>query len=114
MSSDPPEAKRGADARRRAPRLGGQMNFSKVQSSFEAAAKQAGLLGTLFWWDLGNNRVEHRALVERAQQARLDTDLLPPAVKPASAFRRAWRAAARRLGDELLPREIADTADQIV
>ncbi|MBI1944681.1 MAG: hypothetical protein HYS27_03235 [Deltaproteobacteria bacterium] len=90
------------------------MNFAKVQSSFEAAVKQAGLLGTLFWWDLGNNRVDHERLVERADAAALDRSLLPPAIKPATGFRRAWRAAARRIGDDLLLREIADTPDQIV
>lgn len=90
------------------------MNFGKVQSSFEAAAKQAGLLGTLFWWDLGSNRVEHRVLVERADEAGLDRTLLPSAVKPATAFRRAWRAAARRMSDDLLLREIAETPEQLV
>ena len=90
------------------------MNFAKVQSSFEAAVQRASLLGTLFWWDLGNNRVEHKRLVERADAAGLDRALLPPAVKATTAFRRAWRAAARRIGDDLLLREIADTPDQIV
>ncbi|MBI1948598.1 MAG: hypothetical protein HYS27_23120 [Deltaproteobacteria bacterium] len=90
------------------------MNFGKVQSSFETAAKQAGLLGTLFWWDLGNNRVDHRILLEHADKAGLDKSLLPSAVKPATAFKRAWRAAARRIGDGLLLREIAETPDQIV
>lgn len=90
------------------------MNFGKVQSSFEAVAQQAGLLGTLFWWDLGNNRVDHAALVTRADAAGLDRALLPSAVKPATAFKRAWRAAARRIGDDLMVREIADTPDQIV
>jgi hypothetical protein len=90
------------------------VNFGKVQSSFEAVAKEAGLLGTLFWWDLGNNRVEHRVLVERAEQAGLDRALLPSAVKAATAFKRAWRAAARRIGDDLLLREIAETPDQLV
>lgn len=90
------------------------MNFAKVQSSFEAAVQQASLLGTIFWWDLGNNRVDHKRLVERADAAGLDRALLPPAVKATTAFRRAWRAAARRIGDDLLLREIADTPDQIV
>lgn len=90
------------------------MNFGKVQGSFEAVAKQAGLLGTLFWWDLGNNRIEHRALIERADHAGLDKALLPSAVKPATAFKRAWRAAARRSSDDLLLREIAETPDQLV
>jgi hypothetical protein len=90
------------------------MNFGKVQSSFEAAAKQAGLLGTLFWWDLGNNRVEHSALTARADEAGLDRTLLPSAVKPATAFKRAWRAAARRASDDVLLREIAETPDQLV
>lgn len=90
------------------------MNFGKVQSSFEAVAQQAGLLGTLFWWDLGNNRVDHAALVTRADAAGLDRALLPSAVKPATAFKRAWRAAARRISDDLMVREIADTPDQIV
>ena len=90
------------------------MNFGKVQSSFEAAANKAGLLGTLFWWDLGNNRVEHRALVEHADQAGLDKALLPSAVKAATAFKRAWRAAARRSSDDLLLREIAETPEQLV
>lgn len=90
------------------------MNFSKVQTTFAAAAERAGLLGTLFWWDLGNNRVEHRKLVEHADEAGLDKLLLPPAIKPATAFKRAWRAAARRIDDDLLLREIADTPDQVV
>lgn len=90
------------------------MNFGKVQSSFEAAAKQAGLLGTLFWWDLGNNRIEHGALTARADEAGLDRTLLPAAVKPATAFKRAWRAAARRAGDDVLLREIAETPEQLV
>lgn len=89
------------------------MNFGKVQSSFAAAAKEAGLLGTLFWWDLGNNRIEHRALVDHADRAGLDKALLPSAVKPATAFKRAWRAAARRSSDDLLLREIAETPDQL-
>lgn len=93
---------------------GGKMNFGTVQSSFAAAAKQTGLLGTLFWWDLGNNRIDHKLLVERADQARLDKSLLPSAVKPATAFKRAWRAAARRMSDDLLLREISDTPDQLV
>ncbi|MCC7073585.1 MAG: hypothetical protein IT383_19910 [Deltaproteobacteria bacterium] len=90
------------------------MNFSIVQSSFEAAAKQAGLLGTLFWWDLGANRIDHDALVERARAAGLDAALLPAAVKPSTAFKRAWHTAARRISDDLLVREIAETPDQIV
>lgn len=90
------------------------MNFGKVQSSFEAAAKQAGLLGTLFWWDLGNNRIDHKQFVERANDAGLDNALLPAPVKAATAFKRAWRAAARRTGDDLLLREIAETPDQLV
>lgn len=90
------------------------MNFGKVKTSFEAAAQKTGLLGTLFWWDLGNNRVDHKVLVRHAQQAGLDDSLLPPAVKPSTAFKRALRAAARRIGEELLLREIADTPDQIV
>lgn len=89
------------------------MNFNKVRSSFEAAAKQAGLLGTLFWWDLGNNRIDHGALTARADEAGLDRKLLPSAVKPATAFKRAWRAAARRSSDDLLLREIAETSDQL-
>lgn len=90
------------------------MNFSKVQTSFAAAAEKAGLLGTLFWWDLGHNRIEHARLVEHADEAGLDKALLPPAVKASTAFKRAWRAAARRTDDDLLLREIADTPDQVV
>ena len=90
------------------------MNFGNVQTTFEAAAQRAGLLGTLFWWDLGNNRVEHAKLVEHADNAGLDRSLLPAAIKPATAFKRAWRAASRRIGDDILLREIADTPDQIV
>lgn len=90
------------------------MNFSKVQSTFEAAAQKSGLLGTLFWWDLGNNRIEHAKLTEHASAARLDSALLPPAIKPTTAFKRAWRAAARRISGDLLLREIADTPHQIV
>ena len=32
------------------------MNFAKLQTSFATAAEKTGLLGTLFWWDLGHNR----------------------------------------------------------
>src|SRR4051812_33354410 len=90
------------------------MNFGKVKTSFESAAEKSGLLGTLFWWDLGNNRVEHSELVRHARGAGLDESLLPPAVKPSPAFKRAWRAASRRIGEDLLLREIADTPDQLV
>lgn len=90
------------------------MNFSKVQTSFAAVAEKSGLLGTLFWWDLGHNRVEHERLVEHADDAGLDRSLLPPAVKASTAFKRAWRAAARRIDGDLLLREIADTPDQVV
>lgn len=90
------------------------MNFKTLESTFEAAVKQAGLLGTLFWWDLGNNRIEHGALKDIAQQARLPDELLPPPVKAVNAFRRAWRAAARRVDTETLLRQVAETPDQIV
>ena len=44
------------------------MNFTKLQTTFAAAAEKSGLLGTLFWWDLGQNRIEHNKLVEHAQR----------------------------------------------
>jgi hypothetical protein len=90
------------------------MNFGTVKTSFEAAAKRSGLLGTLFWWDLGNNRIAHGELVKRAADAALDATLLPSAVKPATAFKRAWHAAAKRGAEGLLLRQVAETPDQIV
>lgn len=106
---------RGRCLRHRASRaLEVQMNFGQMKTSFEAAAKKSGLLGTLFWWDLGNNRIAHQELVRHASDAGLDAALLPPAVKPVTAFKRAWHAAARRNSDELLLREVADTPDQLV
>jgi hypothetical protein len=111
-----PERPRSAALTREAALRGMEvkMNFGKIKTSFEAAAKNAGLLGTLFWWDLGNNRVAHAEFARRASDAGLDPALLPAAVKASTAFKRAWRAAARRVSDELLLREIADTVDQIV
>jgi hypothetical protein len=85
------------------------MNFKTVQTTFEAAAQTKGVLGSLFWWDLGSNRIEHQQLVARADAAGLDKTLLPSAIKPVTAFKRAWRAGARRIGDDLLLREVADT-----
>jgi len=90
------------------------MNFSQLQSSYRAAADQSGLLGTLFWWDLGANRVTYPALVQSAKAFSLDEEFLPAAVKPASAFRRAWRALSRRADSDLLLRQIAETPEQIV
>lgn len=90
------------------------MNFAKLQTSFATAAEKTGLLGTLFWWDLGHNRIEHNKLVEHAKTAGLDQELLPSAVKPASAFRRAWRSAAHRIESDLLLRQVAETPDHLV
>ncbi|MBI1944689.1 MAG: hypothetical protein HYS27_03275 [Deltaproteobacteria bacterium] len=90
------------------------MNFAKLQHSFAATAEKTGLLGTLFWWDLGNDRVDHGKLLEHAQAAGLEPALLPSPVKPAAAFRRAWRSAAHRLESDLLLRQIVETPDQLV
>lgn len=90
------------------------MNFAKLQTTFAVAAEKSGLLGTLFWWDLGQNRIEHNKLVEHAQAAGLDQSLLPAPVKPSAAFRRAWRSAAHRLESDLLLRQVAETPDHLV
>lgn len=90
------------------------MNFKQIESTFEAAAKQTGLLGSLFWWDLGNNRIEHATLKEHAYNAGLPEELLPAPVKAVNAFRRAWRAAARRIEADILLRQVAETPEQIV
>jgi hypothetical protein len=95
-------------------RPGGAMNFKQIESTFEAAAKQTGLLGSLFWWDLGNNRIEHASLKEHARNAGLSEELLPAPVKAVNAFRRAWRAAARRIDADILLRQVAETPEHIV
>jgi hypothetical protein len=90
------------------------MNFAKLQTSFATVAEKTGLLGTLFWWDLGHNRIDHAQLVHHARTAGLEEALLPSPVKPSAAFRRAWRSAAHRLESDLLLRQIAESTDHLV
>jgi hypothetical protein len=66
-------------------------------------------IGSLVWWSLNGNRVTHTHLKELAEQHNLPENYLPAEVKPASAFRRAWRNAAKRLPQGLLLRQIDDT-----
>lgn len=90
------------------------MNFKQIESTFDKAAKQTGLLGTLFWWDLGNNRIDHAELAAHARRTALPQELLPAPVKAVNAFRRAWRAAARRIDADILLRQVAETPEHIV
>jgi len=90
------------------------MNAMELQKIQERVAQQGGEhLGTLLWWSLENNHIHYSALVGLAQQHGLPEKYLPNPVKPANAFRRAWRTANRKLEKGLMLRQIAESDETI-
>ncbi len=71
-------------------------------------------LGTLTWWTLNGNRIAHDELVALAEKHGLEQRLVPKALKPTQAFRRACRKAASRIEAGQMLRKIADTPEEIV
>lgn len=91
------------------------MHIEELQA-VQARHEQAGgrRLGSLLWWSLANNRISHPELESMFEQQGLAHDYLPKAVKPAGAFRRAWRHAASGLASGLMLRRISESADELV
>lgn len=91
------------------------MHIEQLQA-VQARHEQAGgrRLGSLLWWSLSSNRISHPELEAMFEQNGLTRDYLPKAVKPAGAFRRAWRHAASGLASGLMLRRISESADELV
>lgn len=86
------------------------MNLQSLVTTQHQHAQTGGLfIGSLIWWSLNGNRVAHARLKELADQHGLPERYLPAEVRPASAFRRAWRHGATKLPQGLLLRQIDDT-----
>ena len=65
------------------------MQFETLKEIQDRIGQQVGhRLGTLLWWSLNGNRIEHDKLEELARQHGLDEKFLPTPIKPAGAFRR--------------------------
>lgn len=91
------------------------MNLNAIITAQERAVDAGGeRLGDLCWWALNGATITHVDLVTLADKHGLDHRYLPGEVKPSTAFRRAWRSAARRLPAGHMLREIADTPDELV
>lgn len=89
-------------------------NTATLASSQQQHAQTGGIyLGSLVWWSLNGNRVSHARLRELAEHFDLPERYLPTEIKPASAFRRAWRHAATKMPPGLLLRQIDETATGI-
>ena len=71
-------------------------------------------LGSLLWWSLNGNRIEHDQLLNLASQFGLPERHLPKEIKPTQAFRRGWRHASTKLVDGQMLRPIAETTDEVV
>ena len=85
-----------------------------VASQERHATGGADCLGNLIWWSLNGNRITHEDLEQAAARHGLPEKYLPAPVKPAGAFRRAWRHAAQKTGDGLMLRQIDDNPDSII
>ena len=91
------------------------MTFAKLRAAQDRVAEAGGNhLGTLLWWSLNGNRIEHDQLEGLAKQYGLHERYLPNAIKPTQAFRRAWRHAATKLTEGQMLRPIAETTDEVV
>lgn len=91
------------------------MTFETVKNAQSRLASSGGQqLGTLLWWSLNANRIEHRRLVDLAVKHSLDDKYLPSEIKPTGAFRRACRHAATRLDHGLMLRPIAESETEVV
>ncbi len=90
------------------------MNFAKVHDAQSKLAKAGGnQLGSLLWWSLNGNRIEHDKLADLAGRHGLDAKYLPSEIKPTQAFRRAWRHASTKLPKGLMLRPIAESSDLV-
>lgn len=90
------------------------MKYEAIRDLQAHASKTSKHLGTLVWWHVGQTAITFDALRARAAEHALDAWLLPAAVKPIAAFRRAWRAASRKTETGLMLREICETDEAIV
>ena len=90
------------------------MNFARIQDAQKDLAQGAKPLGSLLWWSLNGNRIERDQLEALAARHGLDTKYLPSELKPAQAFRRAWRHALARLPKGMMLRPIAESTGEIV
>ncbi len=89
--------------------------FDRLRAIHEGLEAAGGTrMGAVLWWALANNRISHERLADLVDQHGLDRELLPKEIKPAGAFRRAWRHAARELPPGQLLRPIVETPDEIV
>ena len=91
------------------------MTFTTLKAAQDRLANAGGkYLGSLLWWSLNGNRVEHAQLEALAAQHNLPERFVPHAIKPTQAFRRAWRHTASRLVDGQMLRPITETSDEVV
>jgi hypothetical protein len=91
------------------------MTFDKIHAAQAAlTSKSTRPLGSLLWWTLNGNRIDHDQLVDLARREGLDEKYIPAEVKPTAAFRRAWRHVATKLPKGLLLRPIAETDDVVL
>ena len=91
------------------------MTFTTLKAAQHRLANAGGkYLGSLLWWSLNGNRIEHDALERLAITHQLPERFVPRAIKPTQAFRRAWRHTASRLADGQMLRPIAESSDEVV
>jgi HAMP domain-containing protein len=91
------------------------MTFAKIRSVQDHLAQAGGKpLGSLLWWSLNGNRIDHPRLEELARRHGLDAKYVPAELKPVQAFRRACRHASTKLPAGLLLRPIAETTDAVL
>ncbi len=91
------------------------MSYAKLHEVQTQLAQAGGTqLGTLLWWQLNGNRIEHDAFVDLAAKQGLDAKYVPSEVKPTAAFRRACRHIATKLPKGLMLRPIDETSDEII
>lgn len=85
-------------------------NLNALIASQQSHAATGGhYIGSLIWWSLNGNRVSHTQLKDLADLHGLPERYLPAEVKPASAFRRAWRHASKKLPCGLLLRQVNES-----
>jgi len=91
------------------------MSFATLRTVQDQLAQAGGKpLGSLLWWQLNGNRIEHDQLEDLARRHGLNDKYLPSEIKPAQAFRRACRHATTKMPVGMLLRPIGESADEIV
>ena len=88
------------------------MNFIKIKEAQSNIKGQQ--LGSLTWWSLSNNRMEYSKLEGLAEKYDLNKKYLPAQIRPAGAFRRAWRHSCSKLAEGMMLRQITDSDTEIV